>query len=83
MVLRSRMTGRWAVIMSKDDYRERAAECFRLANESSNPGHCASLRDMALAWLLLYDQAEKNSQADIVYEPPPLHSAELDDGQTP
>jgi hypothetical protein len=42
-VVRSRVTGRWVVLMSKEDYRKRAAECLRLANESSNAGHRASL----------------------------------------
>jgi hypothetical protein len=26
---------------------------------------------MALSWMLLHDQAEKNSQADLSYETPP------------
>jgi hypothetical protein len=61
--------------MPKEDYRKRAAECLRLADETANPIQRASLREMAQAWLRLYDQAEKNSQADLTYEPPPLRSA--------
>jgi hypothetical protein len=64
--------------MSKEDYRQRAAECLRLANESGNPVHRASLLEMAQAWLLLYDQAEKNRLTDITYETPP-RADDLDD----
>lgn len=53
------------------DYRERAAECLRLANETTNPHHRATLLEMAQAWLRLLDQAEKNAQADLTYETPP------------
>ena len=80
-VTRYRDTGRWAVTMSKDDYRQRAAECLRLANESGSPVQRASLLEMAQAWLLLHDQAEKNSLKDISYETP-QRSADLDDHPT-
>jgi hypothetical protein len=65
--------------MSKEDYRERAAECLRLANESANPVHRAALLEMAQAWLLLHDQAEKNSLTDITYETPSPRATDLDD----
>jgi hypothetical protein len=68
--------------MSQDDYRQRAAECLRLANEASNPTHRASLLEMAQAWLLLHDQAERNRQTDITYETPPTRALDLDDGHT-
>jgi hypothetical protein len=64
--------------MSKEDYRERAAECLRLANESGNPMLRASLLEMAQAWLLLHDQAEKNRLTDVSYETPPPRTADLD-----
>jgi hypothetical protein len=51
-----------------NDYRERAAECLRMANETVSFDHRASLLDMALAWLRLHDQAEKNSQTDLAFE---------------
>jgi hypothetical protein len=53
-----------------DDYRARAAECLKLANENNDP-HRAFLMEMAHAWLRLHDQAEKNSQADISYQTAP------------
>jgi hypothetical protein len=65
--------------MSKEDYRQRAAECLRLANESSNLMHRASLLEMAQAWLLLHDQAVKNRLTDVSYETPPRRAADLDD----
>ena len=65
--------------MSKEDYRERAVECLRLANEASNPSLRASLIDRALSWLRLFDQAEKNSRSDLAYEAPPQRSADLDE----
>jgi hypothetical protein len=68
--------------MSKDDYRQRAAECLRLANEAGNPTHRAALLEMAQAWLLLHDQAEKNRLNDISYETPLPRAADLDDGHT-
>jgi hypothetical protein len=54
----------------RDAYRERAAECFRLANGLNDPQLRALLFEMARAWLRLSDQAEKNSQADLTYETP-------------
>jgi len=77
-----RDTGRWAVTMSKDDYRQRAAECLQLANEAGNPTHRAALLEMAQAWLLLHDQAEKNRLNDISYETPLPRAADLDDSPT-
>jgi nitrate reductase assembly molybdenum cofactor insertion protein NarJ len=57
--------------MRKDDYRDRAVECLRLAGETVDPVQKASLIEMAQAWLLLFDQARKNSLNDLVYETPP------------
>jgi hypothetical protein len=51
-----------------NEYRHRAAECLRLANECNDPQNRALLLEMAQAWLRLLDQAEKNSQVDIPYE---------------
>jgi hypothetical protein len=53
-----------------NDYRDRAAECLRLANDSGDSTRGAILLDMALAWLRLADQAERNSQVDLIYETP-------------
>jgi hypothetical protein len=63
--------------MMKYEYRARAHDCVRIAQESTNPLHRVSLLEMAQAWMLLHEQAEKNSQADIAYEPPPLRASDL------
>jgi hypothetical protein len=65
----------------KHEYRARARDCVRIAQESTNPLHRVSLLEMAQAWMLLHNQAERNSQADIAYEPPPLRASDLRAGQ--
>jgi hypothetical protein len=67
--------------MKRKEYRERARECVGIAQESTNPLHRISLLEMAQAWMLLHDQAERNSQADLIYEPPPLRASDLRAGQ--
>jgi hypothetical protein len=67
--------------LAKENYRDRAAECLRLANEANNHTHRASLLEMAQAWLRLSDQADRNSLADLTYETPPRRSTNLDDKQ--
>jgi hypothetical protein len=57
--------------MSKEDYRDNAAECLRLASEATNPSMKTSLLRMAEAWHRLSDQAERNAKADLSYETPP------------
>jgi hypothetical protein len=47
----------------RNDYRKRAIECFRLANETANPDRRAQLLEMASVWAWMADQAEKNAQA--------------------
>jgi hypothetical protein len=56
--------------MSKEDYRDNAVECLRLANEAANPATRASLLRMAESWHRLYDQAERNALSDLFYETP-------------
>jgi hypothetical protein len=52
-------------------YRARAAACLRRANETTNPDQRAALLEMAFAWMRWQEQAEKNAQADVIYETPP------------
>jgi hypothetical protein len=61
----------------QEEYRKRASECVRIARESTNPLHRISLLEMAQAWMLLQDQAERNSQADLTYETPPPRAADV------
>jgi len=41
-----------------DQYREFAAECYRLVAEAKEEGHQRILREMARAWRELAEQAE-------------------------
>ena len=56
---------------SGDQYRIKATELFAKANCETNLAVRSELESIALAYLRLAAQAERNSQADIVYEPPP------------
>jgi hypothetical protein len=57
--------------MAKQDYRDNAAACLRLANEATNPSARVALFRMAESWLRLHEQATKNAQLDLTYETPP------------
>ncbi len=53
------------------EYRKRAAEFRAQARLAYTPGAAAELDELANAYYRLADQAERNNQADLVYEPPP------------
>jgi hypothetical protein len=53
-----------------DEYRFKAAELNAQAKSETNPLQSAQLQNLALAYLRLADQADKNATTDIVYEPP-------------
>ena len=56
--------------MSAEEYRRHAAECLRLSKISTESGTKSILLNMAVSWTTLAEQAEKNLQNDVVYEPP-------------
>jgi hypothetical protein len=56
--------------MAKEDYRDNAAQCLRLASDATNQSTRASLLRMAEAWHRLHDQAERNALSDLSYETP-------------
>jgi hypothetical protein len=56
--------------MSAQAYRHYAAECLRISNSSQDVATKTTLLNMAVAWTKLADQADKNLQNDVVYEPP-------------
>jgi hypothetical protein len=61
------------------DYQQRAAECVRLASNSTHPTNKALLLEMALTWVKLAEQAEtKESEARL---PPPLRLVRVAAGQ--
>ena len=57
------MTGR-------DEYLLRAAELNALAQVEKDPADKFEFENLARAYLRLAEQAERNSQTDIVYETP-------------
>jgi hypothetical protein len=60
---------------SGDDYRAKAAAMNARAKQERSLLIRAELDNLALAYLRLADQAERNAQADLVYETPPRSAA--------
>jgi hypothetical protein len=56
-----------------DEYQLRAAQCTRLAQTAKDPQAKLMLLEMARAWLVLAEQAMKNSETVLVYETPIRH----------
>jgi hypothetical protein len=54
-----------------DNYRARTLELLARAEIESDPQMRAELENLAAAFLRLAEQAERNSQVDLTYEPPP------------
>jgi hypothetical protein len=61
---------------SGDDYRAKAAAMNARAKQERSLLIRAELDNLALAYLRLADQAERNAQADLVYETPPRSAAQ-------
>ncbi len=47
---------------ARNNYRQHALECLRLANDTHESGTKAALIDMAQAWIKLAEQAQRNRQ---------------------
>ena len=58
----------------EDEYRQNAATCLHLADQSRDQAIRLGLIDMAHGWLRLAEQAEKNSDIDLQYEVAPTRS---------
>jgi hypothetical protein len=54
-----------------DAYRIRASELNAEAHQESNTERRSELEKLAMAYLRLADQAERNAQNNVVYETPP------------
>jgi hypothetical protein len=54
-----------------NEYRAKAAHLAARAMTEENPITRTELESLALAYMRLADQADRNSQADLVYETPP------------
>jgi hypothetical protein len=58
-----------------DAYRIRASELNAEAHQESNTERRSELEKLAMAYLRLADQAERNAQNNVVYETPPRRPA--------
>jgi hypothetical protein len=56
---------------SGDNYLFRAAEFFAKAESETDPEMRAGFENLARAYLRLAEQALRNAQTDIIYEPAP------------
>jgi hypothetical protein len=56
--------------IAADHYRNYAAHCVEIAHEIADQERKATLLGIAQAWLVLADQADKNSEVCLVYETP-------------
>ena len=54
-----------------DQYRIRAAEFHAKAQGATDPKLRAQFENLSLAYLRLAEQADRNSQTELIYEPPP------------
>ena len=54
-----------------DEYRIKAAEFHACAQTENSPKIRAEFENLARAYLRLAEQAQRNEQFDITYEPPP------------
>ena len=54
-----------------DEYRIKAGDLAAFARVERDPFQKAELERLSLAYLRLADQADRNSQTDVVYETPP------------
>ena len=55
---------------SGDDYRIKAIDIHAQAKPETNWFNRAELEALALAYLRLAEQADRNAKTDVVYEPP-------------
>jgi hypothetical protein len=51
-------------------YRSYAAECLRWTMKAADPATRSAMRRVAIAWIDLAEQAERNQRNDTVYEAP-------------
>jgi hypothetical protein len=61
-----------------DDYRTKAIELFAKASCETDHGIRSELESLALAYLRLAIQAERNSTSDLFYEAPPTQPSNED-----
>jgi hypothetical protein len=59
-----------------ETYRVKAAELHAQAKQDANPDTRAELERLAKSYLRLAEQADRNSQTNVVYETPPWRPVE-------
>ena len=59
-----------------DQYRIKAGDLASLARAETDPFQKAEYERLSQAYLLLAEQADRNSQTDVVYEAPPAPRAD-------
>ena len=62
-------------------YRVKAAELHAKATEETNPATRAQLEALALGYLRLADQADRNAQTNVVYETPARRTGDIQQQQ--
>jgi hypothetical protein len=60
-----------AAMAAGDQYRTKAASFHARAQFTTSPRMRAQYENLSKAYLRLAEQADRNEQADIIYEPPP------------
>jgi hypothetical protein len=58
-----------------DEYRVKAADLMARGRAESDAALRGSFEQLALSYLRLAEQADRNSETDVVYEPPPDRGA--------
>jgi hypothetical protein len=61
-----------------EQYRLRAVEFEAKAKVETNPTAQAEFENLARSYRRLAEQADRNAQTDIVYEPPPRPATDVD-----
>lgn len=60
-----------------DEYRVKAVKFHARAQTENDPNTRSELENLARAYLLLAQQAERNTHIDVVYETPPSKDGEV------
>ena len=64
-----------------DQYRVKAGDLAALARAESDPFAKTEFQKLSLAYLRLADQADRNSETDVIYETPPAREQQQPQAQ--
>ena len=65
------MRSRLLEMTRPEEYRLNAVNCLAQAEQNTDHSTKAAMIARARSWFALADQADRNSETDVVYEPPP------------